>query len=336
MESGKSNHYSCLLGICLLFFASGCFVPADDSGLSGSISIDGSSTVLPISIAVAEEFRPIAPRVRTSVSARGTSGGMSAFIMGEIDICDASRPIKDSEREKCAQAGIEFIELSIAFDGLAIVANPKNDWCESLTVEQLRQIWQPEAKDKVMKWSDIDSAWPDEKFKLYGPGTSSGTFEYFTETICGEAGASRTDFQRNEDDNMLVRGVAGEDNSLCYFGYAYYAQNKSILKLIGVDSGSGPVRPSEETVRDGSYRPLSRPLFIYVRKDALQRPEVEAFVRFYLENAAALASFEQYVPVSEEVEKKNWEVFEAALGAKETSPDDDSSPVSESDPNNPA
>ena len=333
MEEAAFGHYSCCLGIGLLLFSTGCFAPVDESGLIGSIRIDGSSTVLPISIAVAEEFRPIAPRVRTSVSARGTSGGMSAFIMGEIEICDASRPIKDSEREKCAEADIDFIELTIAFDGLAIVANPKNDWCNSLTVEQLRQLWQPEAEDTVMKWSDVDPDWPDEEFKLYGPGTSSGTFEYFTETICGEAGASRTDFQRNEDDNMLVRGVAGEDYSLCYFGFAYYAQNKSILKLIGVDSGSGPIQPSEDTVRDGSYKPLSRPLFIYVRKDALERPEVEAFVRFYLENAAALASFEQYVPVSEEVEERNWEVFEAALSTRASLRDENNSPEIENDPN---
>lgn len=322
-----------VLAVCLvLSCTSGCDDP-DGSGLTGSIRVDGSSTVLPISIAVAEEFRPVAPRVRTSVSARGTSGGMSAFIMGEIDICDASRPIKDSEREKCAEAGIEFIELTVAFDGLAIVANPNNTWCKCLTLEQLRQIWHPDAEKKIKKWSDIDSSWPQEELKLYGPGTSSGTFEYFTETVCGEAGASRTDFQRNEDDNMLVRGVAGEDSSLCYFGFAYYAQNKEILKLIGVDSGSGCVKPSEKTVRDGTYNPLSRPLFIYVRKDALERPEVEAFVRFYLENAAALASFEQYVPVSEEVDKKNWEVFEAALASRDSPTEGDDPNQSENDPN---
>ena len=255
----------------------------------------------------------MAPRVKTGVGQSGTSGGMKKFVAGEIDICDASRPMKESEKKKCAEAGIEFVELIVAFDGMAVVAHPENTWCDCLTVEQLKKIWQPGAEDSVLKWSDVDSSWPEEEFKLYGPGTDSGTFEYFTEAICGEEGASRPDYQPSEDDNMLVRGVSEEKGSLCYFGYAYYAHYKDKLKLIGVDSGEGCVFPTEQTVRTGTYSPLSRPLFIYVRKDSLKRPEVAEFVKFYLENAAQLATEEQYVPVSDEVAAKNWRVYEAAL-----------------------
>ena len=260
---------TCAFWLSLAIILAGCSKPSDappaagdasePSGLSGAISIDGSSTVFPISQAVAEEFGEVAPRVKVGVSLSGTSGGMKRFVLGEIDICDASRPIKDTEREKCAAEGIEFIALTVAFDGLAVVANSANDWCDCVTVEQLKTIWRSEAKGTVMKWSDVDPAWPDEEFKLYGPGTDSGTFEYFTGAICGGEGESRPDYQPSENDNMLVRGVAAEKGGLGYFGYAYYAQNKDILKLLAVDDGSGCVAPGETTVRDGSYKPLSRP-----------------------------------------------------------------------------
>lgn len=287
--------------------------PSGGAGLSGMISIDGSSTVFPISQAVAEEFGEVEPKVKVSVSLSGTSGGMKRFVLGEIDICDASRPIKDVERQKCAADGIDFIELRVAFDGLAVVANSKNDWCDCMTVEQLKTIWRPEANGTVMKWSDVDPDWPDTEFELFGPGTDSGTFEYFTGTICGEEGASRPDYQPSENDNMLVRGVAAEEGGLGYFGFAYYAQNKDILKLIAVDDGSGCVAPSDATVRDGTYKPLSRPLFIYVRNSSLQKPETAAFVKFYMENAHRLASDVGYVPVSDEIAAQNKETLAGAL-----------------------
>ncbi len=282
-------------------------------GKSSSILIDGSSTVFPISQAVAEEYGDVQPNVKVAVSLSGTSGGFKQFVLGEIDICDASRPIEETEIEKCVEAGIEYIELRIAFDGLAVVANPKNDWCDCLTVEQLKTIWSPEANGVVMNWSDVNPDWPEESLKLFGPGTDSGTFDYFTKAICGEEDASRPDYQPSENDNMLVRGVAAEKGGLGYFGYAYYTQNKDILKLVAVDDGSGCVKPDEKTVRDGSYKPLSRPLFIYVRKTALAKPEVLAFVKFYLENAHRLCAEVGYVPVSDEVSKHNDEILAEAI-----------------------
>ena len=280
---------------------------------SGTIRIDGSSTVFPISTAVAEEFQEVQPDVKVPVSLSGTSGGMKGFVRGEIDICDASRPIKDAEVETCKKAGIDFIELTVAFDGLAVVANTQNDWCDCLTVEELKKIWHTDATEKVMKWSDVNPDWPDEEFKLYGPGTDSGTFEYFTGAICGEEGASRPDYQPSENDNMLVRGVVAEKGGLGYFGYAYYAQNKDTLKLIAVNDGSGCVAPSDTTVRDGSYKPLSRPLFIYVRKSSLERPEVAEFVQFYMKNAARLSADVGYVPVSSDIAQKNDEILAETL-----------------------
>jgi len=302
--------------LCLAVLLAGCGKSSpsgDGAGLAGSIVIDGSSTVFPISQAVAEEFGNIQPEVKVAVSLSGTSGGFKQFALGEIDICDASRPIKETEIEKCAEAGIEYIALKIAFDGLAVVANPENDWCDCLTVEQLKTIWSPEANDVIMKWSDVNPDWPEEPLKLYGAGTDSGTFDYFTEVICGEEGASRPDYQPSENDNMLVRGVAAEKGALGYFGYAYYAQNKGILKLLAVNDGSGCVAPNEATVRDNSYKPLSRPLFIYVRKTSLKKPEVVEFVKFYLQNAHRLSTEVGYVPVSDEIAKQNDEILAEAL-----------------------
>lgn len=207
---------------------------------------------------------------------------------------------------------MEYIQLEVAFDGLAVVLNPENDWCESMTVAQLKELWRPESA--VKKWSDLNPEWPAEEIKLYGPGTDSGTFDYFTHAIVGEEGASRADYTRSEDDNVLVTGVQEDRYALGYFGYAYYAENKDKLKLLGVDGGNGPVQPTEATVRDGSYAPLSRPLYIYVRTSELQRPDVREFVRFYLDHAAKLASDVGYVPVSADVVKKNEMVFGAVAG----------------------
>ncbi len=279
--------------------------------LGGTVQIDGSSTVYPISEAVAEEFRAVQPKVRVTVGVHGTGGGMKKFIAGEIDICDASRAMKENEAASCKEQGIEFIELSVAFDGLAVIVNPKNTWCDCLTVGQLKELWRPESG--VKQWKDLNPKWPAEDIKLYGPGTDSGTFDYFTEAIVGEEKASRSDYTASEDDNVLVTGVQADEYSLGYFGFAYYEENKDKLKLLGVDGGKGCVQPALETVRDNSYAPLSRPLFIYVRKSALERPEVVAFVKFYLENAAALSKDVGYVPVSDEVEKANQAALEGAL-----------------------
>ena len=221
--------------------------------------------------------------------------------------------MKETEHEQCAAAKIEFIELTVAIDGLSVVVNPGNDWVDCLTVDQLKTIWRPESGETVMKWSDVNSEWPDEPLKLYGPGTDSGTFDYFTKAINGEERASRADYTASENDNQLVRGVASDKGGLGYFGYAYYAENKDQLKLLAVDGGEGCVSPDDSTVRDGSYKPLSRSLYIYVRKSSLERPEMKAFVEFYLENVGRLAKDVGYVPVSDETAMQNKELYKTAL-----------------------
>ena len=300
-------------GLLLLTITIGCDSSETANGGGGSIiDVDGSSTVYPITEAVAEEFRSESPDDKVAAGFSGTGGGFKKLTSGDIVICGASRPIKDSEKEALEEAGVEYIQLEVAFDGLAVVLNPENDWCDSLTVDQLKEIWRPDSA--VKNWSDLDPSWPAEEIKLYGPGTDSGTFDYFTKAICGEEGASRSDYTASEDDNTLVTGVHGDKHAMGYFGYAYYAENKDKLKLLGVDNGSGAVQPTEKTVRDGSYAPLSRPLYIYVRTSALERPEVKKFVRFYLDNAGELASEVGYVAVSDEAAAKNEETFSAALG----------------------
>lgn len=279
--------------------------------VSGDISIDGSSTVYPVSAAVAEEFGASHAEANPIVKLSGTGGGMKKFAAGEIDIADASREMKPSEAEKCEEAGIEFIRLSVAYDGLAVVVHPDNDWCDSLTVEQLKKIWQPD--DHVENWSDLNPDWPEEKIELYGPGTDSGTFDYFTEEIVGEAKASRTDYSPSEDDNVIVNGVSNNKYAMGYFGYAYYAENSGKLKVLGVDNGDGPVEPSMETVMDNSYAPLSRPLFIYVSKKSLERPVVAEFCNFYLTKAAELAEEVGYVPVPDDVAAENQKTLKSAL-----------------------
>ncbi len=272
-----------------------------------SITIDGSSTVYPITEAVAEEYRKEQPDVRVTVGVSGTGGGMKKFIAGSIDLCGASRPMKESESTACEDAGVEYLQLEVAFDGLAVVLNPANDWCDSMTVDQLKELWRPESA--VKQWKDLNPDWPAKDIVLYGPGTDSGTFDSFTSSIVGEAGASRADFTASEDDNVLVTGVQEDKYSLGYFGYAYYAENKDKLKLMGVDDGTGPVQPSAETVRDGSYSPLSRPLFLYVRKSAMSQEAVRQFVRFYMDNTAKLSREVGYVPISDEAATKNDEVY---------------------------
>jgi len=273
--------------------------PASAERLRGTVSIDGSSTVFPISEAVAEEFLAVQPRVRVTVGVSGTGGGFKKFLAGETDINDASRPIKMKEVEQASTSGIGFIELPIAYDGLSVVVNMKNDWVDHLTINELNKIWQPGSS--VKRWSDVRDGWPEKEIQLYGPGTDSGTFDYFTETINGKSGASRPDYTANEDDNALVRGISGDEGSLGYFGYAYYAANKDKLRVVAIDGGKGPVAPTETTINNGTYAPLSRPVFIYVRPDALDRKEVRAFVDFYIESAPMLATEVGYIPLPDSV-----------------------------------
>lgn len=252
---------------------------APDTALTGTIAIDGSSTVFPITEAIAEEFNGTYPEVRIPIGVSGTGGGFKKFVAGETDISNASRPIKDEEAQAAAAAGIEYIEMTIAYDGLSVLVNPANDWVDSLTVEELNMMWAPDST--VKKWSDIRPEWPNEEIKFYAPGTDSGTFDYFTEEINGESGAIRPDFTASEDDNVLVQGIAGDKNAIGFFGFAYYEENQDKLKLVAIDNGSGPVTPNFDTIQDGSYSPLSRPIFIYINKAALEKPEVVEFVTFY-------------------------------------------------------
>ena len=247
------------------------------------IRVDGSSTVFPISEAVAEEFKRANPRVDISVGISGTGGGFQKFCRGETDISDASRPIRATEMETCQKAGIEFIELPVAYDGLAIAVNPKNSWATSITTAELRTLWEPGAQGKITRWSQVRKGWPDREIRLFGAGVDSGTFDYFTEAINGKEKASRGDFTSSEDDNVLVQGIASDEVALGFMPLAYVEQNKAALKLVPVDdgkpdNGGGPIAPSAETVRNGTYQPLSRPLFIYVARKAADRAEVVKFV----------------------------------------------------------
>ena len=288
------THTRCgLLAMLVLTAACGREREAAPGQLSGAVSVDGSSTVFPVTEAVAEDFRAVQPGVRVTVGVSGTGGGFQKFGNGEIDVADASRPIKASEIEAMQANAIEFIELPVAFDGLSIVVHPDNDWVDHLTVEELQRIWQPEST--VKNWSDVRAGWPDRPIALYGAGTDSGTFDYFTEAIVGKSGAARSDYTASEDDNVLVQGVEGDPAALGFFGFAYYVENAERLKLVPIDAGAGPVAPTHESINDGSYRPLSRPIFIYVSTAASARPEVEAFVDFYLEQAATLAEEVGYV-----------------------------------------
>jgi phosphate transport system substrate-binding protein len=264
------------------------------------IKIDGSSTVYPITEAVAEEFQK-AKRgaVKVTVGISGTGGGFKKFCRGETDISDASRPMLKKEIDVCKQQGIEYIELPVAYDGIAVVINPKNTWIKSLTVADLKKMWEPAAQEKVKKWKDVRPEWPDAPLKLFGPGADSGTFDYFTEAIMGKSKSSRGDFTASEDDNVLVQGISGDKNALGYFGLAYYEENKKKLKIVPIvnPATNKEVIPSLQTVKDGIYSPLSRPLFIYVNKNALSRPEVKEFVDFYLKNADKLSRQVKYVPL---------------------------------------
>ena len=280
---------------------------AGNQELAGTIEIDGSSTVFPITQAVAEEFYKEHSDVRVNVGVSGTGGGFKRFQVGETDINDASRPIKSSEAETCAANGIEYIEFTIAIDGLAVMVNPQNTWVDYLTVEELNLIWKPDST--VDSWNDVRPEWPDQPIRLYGPDTDSGTFDYFTDVINGDEGVSRSDYTASADDNVLVQGIAGDQNSLGYFGYAYYAENTDKLKIVPIDGGNGPVVPSDETVKTGQYAPLSRPIFIYVNKASLERDVVKSFVTFYMENAEQLVTEVGYTPQPSSVYEQNFDMF---------------------------
>lgn len=267
---------------------------------SAIITADGSSTVFPITEAVAEEFQGANPNVRVTVGISGTGGGFRKFCRGETDISDASRPITASEMASCKEAGVEYVEIPVAFDALSVVINPNNSWAETMTVAQLKTMWEPAAEGKVTMWNQIDPSWPAEAIKLYGPGTDSGTFEYFTEAVNGKAKASRADYTASEDDNTLVQGVKQENGAIGYFGMAYYLANQGELKAVKVDNGNGGVLPSKETVIDGTYNPLARPIFIYVKASSLDKPEVQAFVEFYMQNGARLSEEVGYVRLPDE------------------------------------
>ncbi|MBD2385033.1 PstS family phosphate ABC transporter substrate-binding protein [Cylindrospermum sp. FACHB-282] len=275
---------------------------ASGSNVSGKVMIDGSSTVFPISEAMAEEFQKANPGVQVTVGNSGTGGGFKKFCNNETDISNASRPIKSEEVELCKKNNVEYIELPVAFDGLSVVVNPENKFAACLKVDELKKMWEPEAQGKVTTWKQIRPDFPDERLGLFGAGTDSGTYDFFTKAIVGEEGKSRGDFTASEDDNTLVQGVSSDKNGLGFFGLAYYENNKAKLKLVAIDNGKGCVQPTPVTVADGTYQPLSRPEFIYVKKTAADRPEVKAFIDFHLAAAnQRLVKEVGYVPLPSEL-----------------------------------
>jgi phosphate transport system substrate-binding protein len=284
-----------------LSLAAAALVPT--TAIAQAIRIDGSSTVYPITEAVAEEFQKVKKAsVKVTVGISGTGGGFKKFCRGETDISDASRPILKAEMEICKAAGIEYIELPIAYDALTVVVNKDNDFIKSLTVEEMKKMWEPAAQGKVTKWKQVNPAWPDEPLKLFGAGSDSGTFDYFTEAVVGKAKSSRGDYTASEDDNVLVQGVSRDKFALGYFGFSYYIENQQKLKAVPIvaKAGASAVEPSPKSVEDGTYQPLSRPIFIYVKAKALERPEVKEFVEFYLKNAAALTKEVKYIPLPQQ------------------------------------
>ena len=289
------------------------------SDLSGAITVDGSSTVYPLTSAAAELFQTDNPGVQITVGESGTGGGFQKFCAGETDMSDASRPIKDDdpgEGPACDAAGIKYEEIQVANDGISLVVNKENTWAKCLTVEQLKTIWEPDST--VSNWNEVDPSYPDQPLKLFGAGTSSGTFDFFTDEINGEEGASRTDYNATEDDNVTVQGVEGDKGALGYFGLSYYQENQDKLNVVEVDGGSGCVAPSTDTVQDGSYTPLSRPLFIYPNDQLLARPEGIAFVKFYIDNSEEIATKALFVPMTAEQQAESAAEVEKLADAEST------------------
>ncbi len=313
MKNFNLGKLNCILGITLLFAIIACSssdvsdtnsAKSNKMTLKGVVEVDGSSTVSPVSEAVAEEFKKLHPKVNVLVGVSGSGGGFKRFVIGETDISNASRAIKSSEAKQAELNGITFAELRIGMDGLSVMVNPKNTFVDCLTTTELKKIWEPGSL--INNWNQIRPTFPDHKLRLYGPGTDSGTFDFFTDEINGESGASRDDYTMSEDDNMVVQGISGDQYSLGYFGYAYYAANKDKLKVIGIDSGEGCILPSEKTIDDASYKPLTRPLYIYVKKDSYANNQaVKEFVDFYMQEAGTLTAEVGYVPVKEEEYKTN-------------------------------
>ncbi len=283
--------------------------------LSGRIEADGSSTVGPLTTSAAEMFQEDQPGVRVTVGISGTGGGFERFCRGETDISNASRPIKaDEEAPLCKENGVEYTDFEVAIDALTVVVNSENDWVDCLTVEQLKAIWAPGSK--VDNWSEIPGGdFPDRPLSLAGPGTDSGTFDYFTDAVVGEEGASRSDYTASEDDNVIVQAVAGEVGAVGYFGFTYYEENRDRLKAVAIDGGDGCVEPSADAAQSGEYQPLSRPLFVYANNEALARPDVEAFLRFYFDNLDAIAEAAQFIPLPEERRQEQLAKLEKAAGA---------------------
>ncbi|MCA1995063.1 MAG: PstS family phosphate ABC transporter substrate-binding protein [Coleofasciculus sp. S288] len=270
----------------------------DNASATTVVKVDGSSTVFPITESVAGEFQKTRGDIKVELAVSGTGGGFRRFCAGETDISDASRPILTEEMEACRTAGVRYIELPIGFDALTVVVHPQNDWANDITLEELKKIWEPGAEGKITSWKQIRDSWPDRPLKLFGPGRDSGTFDYFTEAVVGQPKASRNDYTASEDDTVLVEGVSKDPNAMGYFGYAYYESSQNRLKKVGIDSGSGPVLPSRESVKNAEYHPLARPLFIYVNSQSLSsKPEVKAFVEYYLNNAERWVNDTGYVPL---------------------------------------
>lgn len=280
-------------------------------GLTGSVAIDGSGTVFPVSEAVAEEFLRVEPQVKVTVGESGTGGGFKKFGAGVIDISDASREIKGKEIELCKENGIEYVQLTVALDGITVVVNKDNTWATSMTIEELKKLWEPNSK--ITKWNQIRNEWPNEEIHLYGPNTSHGTYDFFTEVIMGESGASRTDYNAVSDYNVIVQGIEKDKNALGYLGLSYYEENKDKLGVVGIDNGNGSVLPSIETVANNTYAPLSRSLFIFVSLKSTQRPEVKKFVEFYLDNAPELCKEVGYVPMPKSGYDAQKDIFQKAL-----------------------
>ena len=328
MQRKRAHWILVLITVMLVLVAAACGEDTSGSGgsgsdsnsdLSGDINVDGSSTVAPLTSAAAELFAADNPDVRIAVGTSGTGGGFEKFCAGETDMSNASRPIKDDDETEgpaCTKNGVEYEEIQVANDGLAVVVNPENDWAECLTVEQLKTIWEPSAQGTVTNWNQVDPSFPDEPLDLYGAGTDSGTFDYFTDAINGEEGASRSDYSQTEDDNATVQGVSGSKGALGYFGLSYYEENTDKLRVVQVDNGDGCVEPTTETVQDGSYAPLSRPLFIYPSKKLLERPEGLAFVVYFVENSEQIAEDALFVPMTAEQAQTSLDAVHALAGTE--------------------
>jgi phosphate transport system substrate-binding protein len=283
--------------------------------LSGDVIADGSSTVGPLTTAAAEAYREIQPGVNVEVGISGTGGGFERFCAGETDLSDASRPIKDDEEAPlCADAGIEYTDFQVALDALTVVVNKDNDWVDCLTVEQLAKIWGPDAEGTITNWNQVDPSYPDQELTLSGPGTDSGTFDYFTGAINGEEGASRADYNASEDDNTIVQAVSGDKGGMGYFGYTYYEENQDTLKALEIDGGDGCVAPSAEAAQDGTYTPLSRPLFVYANNASFAKPQVAGFMDYYLNNLDSLAESAQFITVPDSVVEENLTKLQTAEG----------------------